>query len=112
MATPEQPPEGAVQVPAVWVGAEDLPVQFVNQFVGVVHPGEIFLTLGTVVPPAILGNTEEKRKAQAESIQYVQVKPVAQLALTPERLREFVRVLQETVANYEKLQERMSRHAT
>lgn len=108
MATPEGAPEGTVQVPAVWVGAEDLPVEFVNQFVGVVHPGEVFLSLGTVVPPTIIGNTDEERKAQAESIRFVQVKPVARIALTPERLREFIGVLQQTMANYETMLQRMS----
>lgn len=107
MALPEpQHGEGYVQLPAVWVGAEDLPVNFVNQFVGVVQPGEVFLNLGTVVPPTILGATDEERRAQVESLRFIQVKPVARIALTPDRLREFIQVLNETLANYEK-QERM-----
>lgn len=105
MAAAEQPGEGSVQVPVVWVGAEELPVQFVNQFVGVVQPGEIFLTLGTIVPPAIIGDTLEERREQAEAIQFVQVQPVARVALTPARLRELIGVLQTTLANYEKLEQ-------
>lgn len=104
MATEEPPPEGSVRVPVVWVGAEDLPVHFVNQFVGVVQPNEVFLTFGAIVPPAILGATEEERKQQAESIQFVQVKPIARLGLTPERLQELIKVLNTTLANYEKQQ--------
>lgn len=77
-----------------------------NQFVGVVRPGEVFLNLGTIVPPAIFGASDGERQAQAENIRFVQVKPVARIALTPDRLREFIRVLNETLANYEK-QERM-----
>ncbi|MEK6328251.1 MAG: hypothetical protein AABM66_12125 [Actinomycetota bacterium] len=103
MATPEPPPEGTVAVPVVWVGAEELPVHFVNQFVGVVQPNEIFITLGSLVPPAIMGGTEEERKAQAESLQFIQVKPVARIAITPARLQELIGVLQQTLSNYEKL---------
>lgn len=76
MAVPEpRRGEGYVQVPVVWVGAEELPVQFVNQFVGVIGPGEVFLNLGALMPPAIIGETDEERKAQAESIPFVQVSP-------------------------------------
>jgi hypothetical protein len=96
--------EGYVQVPLVWVGTEELPIHFVNQFAGVIGPGEIFLYLGSVMPPPILGDTEEERTAQAESIRFVQVKPVARMALTPERLREFIAVLKQTLTNYESQQ--------
>jgi len=109
MAVPEpRRGEGYVQVPVVWVGAEELPVYFVNQFVGVIGPGEVFLNLGAIVPPAILGETDEEKKAQAESIRFVEVKPVARIALTPERLREFVTVLNQTLTNYERTQRRLS----
>ncbi len=103
----EQPPEvEARSVPVVWVGTEDLPVQFVNQFVGVVAPDEVFLTLGSLVPPPILGETEEERRAAVEDIQFVQVKPVARIALTPARLQQLIQVLQQTLANYERQQQR------
>jgi len=101
VASPEQP-EGVVGVPIVWVGAEELPLLFVNQFLGVVQPGEIFIHFGALVPPAITGETDEERKAQAEAIQFVQVKPVARLAMTPARLQELIEILQQTLSNYEK----------
>lgn len=93
----------SITLPVVWVGAEDLPVNFVNQFVGVVQPNEIFVTIGSMVPPAILGDTVEEREATLRSITYVPVKPVARLGLTPARLRELIKVLQETLSNYEQL---------
>lgn len=102
MGTPE-PPEGVVQLPVIWVGTENLPVHFINQFVGVVQPGEIHLTLGSLAPPAVIGATEEDRRAQLEALQFVQVKPVLRMALTPQRLREFIQVLQTTLQNYEQL---------
>jgi hypothetical protein len=93
----------SISLPLVWVGAEELPVNFVNQFVAVVQPDEIFLTIGSLVPPAILGDTEEQREAVLRGITYVPVKPVARLGFTPARLREFIKVLQDTLSNYEQL---------
>jgi hypothetical protein len=90
-------------VPTVWVGAEDLPVHFANQFVAVVQPNEIFLTVGSLVPPAILGSTVEERKAAAEKITYVPVKPIVRLGFTPARLQELIEVLRTTLDNYEQL---------
>ena len=56
-----EPPEGAIEVPVVWVGVDDLPVQFVNQFLGVIEQNEIFLNFGSLVPPPIMGETIEER---------------------------------------------------
>jgi hypothetical protein len=105
MAEQAQVPEGSVQVPTVWVGVEDLPILFTNQTIGVVQRGEVFLTFGALVPPAIIGETVEERKAQAESIQFVQINPVARMAMTPDHLRRLIQVLQDTLSNYERLTE-------
>ncbi len=40
-----------IELPTAWVGAEDVPVQFSNAFVGVVAPNEVFLNIGSFVPP-------------------------------------------------------------
>jgi hypothetical protein len=92
----------SVNVPVVWVGAEDVPVLLANQFVAQVDKGEVFLTVGQLVPPAILGATPEERRQQAENIQFVPVKPIARIAMTPTRLRELISVLEITMANHEK----------
>jgi hypothetical protein len=92
-----------IQVPLAWIGAEDLPVHFANAFVGVVGPGEIVLQVGSVVPPAIVGATQEERNASVGSIGYVQVKPVVRLALTPSRLDDLIKTLEDTRKNYRTL---------
>lgn len=94
-----------VSKPVVWVGADELPVHFVNQWLGVVGPGEVHLTLGTLTPPAIMGETVEDRKAQVEAIPFVAIKPVARIAMAPGGLRQLIGILQETLANYEKQQQ-------
>lgn len=98
MATEE--PEG-VAVPIVWVGADDLPVYHANQFVAQVTNGEVFLTVGQMVPPAIVGSTVEERREQAEAIQYVPIKPIVRLAFNSARLAELISILQITKDNYE-----------
>jgi hypothetical protein len=92
-----------LEVPASWIGAEDLPVHFANAFVGVVGPNAIFLNVGSLVPPTISGETQEQREAQARAITYVPVKPIARLALTPKGLDELIGTLEETRRNHQTL---------
>lgn len=103
MATPDRSPKGVRQIPVVWVGAEETPVQFANAFLGVVQPDEIFLTIGSIVPPAISGETPEEREDQARQISFIQATPIARLGLTPARLDELVQTLQQTQENYARL---------
>jgi hypothetical protein len=97
-----EPPK-TLQVPTSWVGAEELPVHFANTFLGVVAPGEIFLNIGSIMPPAIIGTTPEERDAHARSIRFVAVRPIARLGLTPARLDELIKTLEDTRANYNRL---------
>lgn len=97
--------EGTREVPTVWVGAEELPVQYVNNFVGITDPTGIYLTLGSLVPPPIVGDTVEERKAQAEAITFVPVKPVARVAMSPAGLKRLIEILTQTLQNYEAQQE-------
>jgi len=103
MADDAQDAQEGITLPVVWVGADELPVHFLNQFLGVVQANEIFLTLGTLVPPAIMGATTEERRKHAETVPFVQVKPIVRVALTPARLRELITVLEQTLSNYENL---------
>lgn len=100
----EQPLEN-FRVPVVWVGADEVPVFFANQFVAQVERGEVFLTVGQLVPPAILPGPPEAFREQAERIQYVPVQTVARIALTPARLQDLIQVLEITKANHEKQSE-------
>jgi hypothetical protein len=91
------------QIPLAWIGAEELPVLFVNQFVAQVDEGgEFFLTLGQTMPPALIG-TPEERAEQLEQIAYVPVKPVARLALTERGCRDLIANLQNVRESFEQL---------
>jgi hypothetical protein len=95
-------------IPTAWIGAEDLPVLFVNTFVGQVQAqeGVFYLTVGQAVPPALIGTPQEQAE-QLKQIAYVPVKPVARLALTKPRLQELVGILQANLDQYEQIIQQM-----
>lgn len=92
------------EIPLVWIGAEDLPVLFVNQIVGQVEAEEhvFYLTVGQALPPALIG-TQDERLRQLQGISYVSVKPIARLAFTRKKLEELVAVLQTNLDQYEQI---------
>ena len=90
-----------VDIPLAWIGAEELPVHLLNQFVCQFSQDEFILTLGQTVPPAIMGVTPEERAQQIEGIAYVPVKPIARLALTRARLVELIATLQANLGQYD-----------
>ena len=95
-------------IPTTWIGAEDLPVLFVNTFVGQIQPqeGAFYLTLGQVLPPALIGTPQEQAE-QLEQIAYVPIKPVARLALTRSRVEELVAILQTNLDQYDQIVRQM-----
>jgi hypothetical protein len=93
-----------IDVPIVWVGVEDIPIQYVNQAIGQVgRGGEFFLSLGQLTPPPLVG-TPEQQAEQAQQISYVPIKPVARLGLTRLGVEELIGVLQQTLQNYDRVQ--------
>ena len=95
--------EGSPQrrdIPVAWIGAEDLPILLVNQFVVQVHEDTFFLTIGQMTPPALIG-TPEQRAEQLEQIAYIPVKPVARLALSLDDVRRLASSLNATLDQYE-----------
>lgn len=102
----EQEPE-YLALPVSWVGLEELSVFHANQFVGQVHEGEVFLTIGQLTPPPLVGSPEERRD-QASQIAFVPIRPIARVAMTPHHLQELIGVLQTTLENVAKDRARRS----
>jgi hypothetical protein len=102
MAEPE------IQVPIVWVGVEEVPTQTSNQFLGqFTGPDEFILTFGHLVPPALLG-TPEERLEQARQLSYIPIRVISRVGLTRSRVEELVGVLQETLRNFDRREQRGS----
>ncbi len=81
-----------------------MPVFFANQFIIQHYQDEFILTLGQMVPPAILGE-EQDREAQLQGIEQVPVRPLARIAFTRARLLELVSALDAHLAKYDRLQQ-------
>jgi hypothetical protein len=95
---PKAPEE--IELDQAWIGAEDLPVQFANAFAGVSGPNAIFLNIGSQVPPQIASEDDlERLRARG----YVEVKPIARLALAPGGLDELIEALKNVRTNHRKL---------
>ena len=93
-----------VSVPVVWLGAEDVPILYVNAFVSqfdVQTLDSLIVTIGQLTPPAIMGMTDDERREQAEQIAYVPIKPVVRLGLTPARARELIATLEANLDHLE-----------
>lgn len=51
----EVPDDEGIAIPVVWVGLDEQPVMFANQFVcQLVGPQEFVLSMGQVTPPIVL----------------------------------------------------------
>ena len=72
-----------------------------------VGPGEVILSFGQVVPPAILPGTPEQQAEQLAEHEYLPVRTVARLGLNRARLEELVGMLQQTLANYDQAHQAM-----
>jgi len=88
-----QEPEG-IQIPVVWVGVEETPIQLTNQFISQFDQDmETFIiTFGQLSPPALAGTSDEVRE-QAEQITYLPVRPVARISLSRPRMAELIAAL-------------------
>ncbi len=81
------------EIPLTWIGAEELPLLWVNRFVGQSLHDHMVLTIGQSVDPPLIG-TPQQRIEQLEQIAYVPVRPVARLAFSRARCEELIGILE------------------
>ena len=99
--------QDAITLPVTYLGLEDVPILFANQFVIQHEKNEFILTVGQLQPPILLGSPEE-RKEQAKKLTYVPIRVVARFGLTRQRLVELVEALQNNLRKYDEKQEHTS----
>ena len=97
--------EEEIRIPTVFIGVEDVPIQLANQFVIQHQQEEFVLTIAQVVPPILLGTTEEKIE-QAKQTAYVPIKVIGRYAMTRPRVEELIKVLQDNLDNFDKGKEK------
>lgn len=91
-----------VQLRLFVTGADDVPIVFSNMAIVQHERQEFILTFAQYSPPLVLGDAAEQRE-QLEAMPYLPVNVVARIGMTPDRLREFIQILQE---NYDAFQEK------
>ena len=99
--------QDAITLPVTYLGLEDVPILFANQFVIQHEKNEFVLTVGQLQPPILLGSPEE-RMEQAKKLTYVPIKVVARFGLTRQRLAELIEAFQSNLKIYDEKQEHTS----
>jgi hypothetical protein len=92
-----------------WASAESLPLMFANAFVSQLGsqagtagpPDAIYLTIGQLAPPLLVGTPEEVAQQAARFNGTVEVRPVARIVLSRERAAELGELLQTVIKQYD-----------
>ena len=98
-----------ITVSVDWSKAAEAPTLHVNQFVGQVgtptaegNPDGVYLLLGSVRPPVIVGSDEEARRRAIDELKGgLKVTVHGCFHMSRERLDEMIRVLQTTAEHYD-----------
>lgn len=89
----EKKNRGTVSISTQWETAEDLPTIFANHLF-VTHAGgnEFYLVFGELNPQPDLDRENPP--------EYISIKPVAKIAVSPDNMANFARVIQDNVKKY------------
>ncbi len=88
--------EKTIQVPIEWHSPENLMSHYANNMVVQHTPHEFIVSFFETRPPLILGDIEK----HAEQLKSVRSLCVARLIIAPERMGEFIKVLQTQYQDY------------
>jgi len=78
----------------------ELQSHFSSNFVVQHQPDHFILSFFEVFPPPIIGETEEEKKEILENIDHIDAKCIARIILTPDKLEDMIKALQENFDNY------------
>jgi hypothetical protein len=96
-----QPPQ-SLEIPLSWVGYDEVPIAYANQFIIQFQPEAGFvLGIGQATGPALIGSPEQMAE-QASQVEFVAVRTLARVAFTEQKLRELIAALQANLANFER----------
>lgn len=92
-------------VPLAWVGYDETPIVYANQFLIQFQPeGSFVIGVGQSTPPALIGTAEQVQR-QAMEIEFVAVRPLTRVAITKDKMRELIAALEANLANYEQFKQ-------
>ena len=91
---------GVKEVPLVWVGVAEHPVEAVNKAYSQFDDDGLFvLTLGLANPPVFMGGKERNQKI-LDALELVTVTTVARLAMTEGHAESLMKALQTNLKQY------------
>ena len=89
-------PDEQFELPFFFIGSEDVPIVLSNLQVVQHVQQEFIITFGQFSPPVVLGTPEEQLE-QVKSKPYLPVKTVARVAMSPQRVGDLIKALQENL---------------
>jgi hypothetical protein len=105
MSPPDPPPQ--IEVPLSWVGYDETPIIYANQFLIQFLPEEGFVIgVGQATAPPIMG-TPEQVAEQAAQVEFVPVRTLARVALTRPKLGELIAALEANRDNFDRLKDQL-----
>jgi hypothetical protein len=93
------------ELPVEWYIPDDMVSQYATNMLVQMNPHEFIISFFQLYPPPVLGSPEEQ-KAKLAAMTSVRATCVSRVIVAAERMPEFVRVLQETLARYTSTREK------
>ena len=87
---------------------DNLQSHFVSNVVVQHQPDAFILSFFEVWPPPIIGESNEEKQRAIDSIESIEARCVARLVVTPSKMKEFLAVMNENLANYQRLMQVLS----
>lgn len=101
---PEPSPSNR-DIPLSWVGYDELPIAYANQFLVQNQPdGSFLFSVGQVSPPALVGDPANMA-AQLEDLEFVAIRPLLRAVLTEATMRELLAVLEASLRKADQRQQ-------
>lgn len=95
----------ALNVPISWVGYDEIPIVYANQFLIQYQPeGSFVIGIGQSTLPALIGDPGEIAE-QAAEIEFVPVRPLSRIVLTEDKMKELIAVLSASSAKADALRQ-------
>jgi hypothetical protein len=103
MSPPDPPPD--LELPLSWVGYDENPIVYANQFLIQFLPEEGFvLGIGQATAPPLIG-TPEQVAEQASQIEFIPVRTLSRVALTRPKLAELIAALEANLAKFDRMKQ-------
>ena len=101
----EEAPKENHELPIEWYIPDDMASQYATNMLVQMTSHEFIISFFQLYPPPVLGSPEEQ-KAKLAAMASVRATCVSRVIVAAERMPEFVRVLQETLARYTSTKEK------